>query len=177
MLNEIYRLGKIIHKQIESIRDKDYSMTLINKYRWTSRYGNNKEKENCDKKRTISLKRFHNRTKVDRDRKSIEISEIISSNSGKNTKTAKDSVNNYRRARRHRSNKEKDHSEVNKKAVSPKRLDSNSSTSFSFERETLLPKNEELELRITISKDQTKQAETVKVFEQAISFVVIVGKL
>ena len=95
----------------------------------------------------------------------------------KNTKTAKDSVNNYRRARRHMSNKEKDHSEVNKKAVFPKRLDSISSTSFSFERETLLPKNEELELRITISKDQTKQAETVKVFEQAMSFVVIVGKL
>ena len=58
-------------------------MTLINIYRGTRRYGNNKEKENCDNKRTLSFKRLTNRTKVDRDRKVIETSEIISSNCGK----------------------------------------------------------------------------------------------
>ena len=145
ILKEVVRVGKIIHKNTESIRDEGYSMNLINKYRGTSRYGNNKEKVNCDKKGTLYLKRLTNRTKVDRDRKIIETSESISSNSGKNTRTAKDSVNDYRGTRRHRNNKEKEHSEVKKEAVYPKRIDNNSTEFFSFEMKTSSSKNKELE--------------------------------
>ena len=41
---------------MERIWDKGYSMNLINEYGGTSRYGNNKEKEIYDKKKTISPK-------------------------------------------------------------------------------------------------------------------------
>ena len=50
MQKEVARVGKIIHKNMERIRDKGYSMDLINDYRGASKYGNNKEKANRDKK-------------------------------------------------------------------------------------------------------------------------------
>ena len=56
MLKEVTRVGKIIHKNMERIWDKGYSMDLINEYRGASRYGNNKEKGIYDKKKTISPK-------------------------------------------------------------------------------------------------------------------------
>ena len=86
----------------------------------------------------------------------IETSEIISRNSGKNTRTPKDSVNNSRDTCILGNNKEKEQSEVKKKAVSPTRLDSHSITFISFEMETPSSKNEELEIKTNISTDQTK---------------------
>ena len=47
-------------------------MTLINKYRGISIYGTIKEETNCDKKRTVYLKRLTNKTKVDRNKKALK---------------------------------------------------------------------------------------------------------
>ena len=56
ILKEFSRVGKIIHKKIESIRDKGYSITLKHKERETSRYGNNKEKTILIKREPYLLK-------------------------------------------------------------------------------------------------------------------------
>ena len=68
-------------------------------------------------------------------------------------------IREYQRIRdkcRHRKYKEKEHSEVTNKAVSPKRLDSNSTTLCWFEMETSSSKNEEIDLITTILTDQIK---------------------
>merc|ERR1711957_562609 len=177
--------GKIIHKNMERIRDKGYSMDLINDYRGASKYGNNKEKANRDKKKTVSPKRLDRKLdtyssldmdtsssendelelkankskgkrKVDRNNEGIGTSEIISSNNRKNTRTGKDFINDYRGASKYGNNKENSHCEVKRKSVSPERLDRKSATCSSFDMDTSSFENDELELRANKSKDRTK---------------------
>merc|ERR1711957_888318 len=177
--------GKIIHKNMERIRDKGYSMDLINDYRGASKYGNNKEKANRDKKKTVSPKRLDrkldtyssldmdtsssendelelrankskDKRKVDRNNEGIGTSEIISSNNRKNTRTGKDFINDYRGASKYGNNKENSHCEVKRKSVSPERLDRKSATCSSFDMDTSSFENDELELRANKSKDRTK---------------------
>ena len=114
---------------MERIWDKGYSMNLINEYGGTSRYGNNKEKEIYDKKKTISPKILDIKSatyssfdmdtskelinqkieKVGRDIKGIKTSDIISSYSEKSIRMGKDFINDYRGASRYGNNKEKPH--------------------------------------------------------------------
>ena len=97
-----------------------------------------------------------NRTKVGQDSNGIGTSEIINSNSGKSIRMGQDFINDHRGASKYGNNKKKAHLGVKKKSVSPKRVDRKSATYPSFDMDTLLSDNNELELRANKLKDQTK---------------------